>query len=204
MEEDEQIKIFHFNKIKITDYIATSIANYGEQCGAENFLELVDMNCGAIPDGSYYQVIDRDGAEQFLTLYSNIAFNRLAFTIIKLYKADERFLNPILSFCFEVAKNYAFNAEQNLNEIFQNLFNFVLETSDYKSSSSTKRNIQSSDENKIIWNQNLDYQKSVWEKNDGNFSIYFKILEAFISGLLLNTDYIFTFDEKETFILQKK
>jgi len=75
MTEEENKK--EFEKICIVYAISEEIVDFGVKCAGQEFAEFIDMNCGAMPDGSYEQLIDKDAPEQFLDFYKKIAVKRV-------------------------------------------------------------------------------------------------------------------------------
>ncbi len=88
-----------FNKLQLLNSMATQIVLFGEQCGASGLMDYVDMNCGAIPEGPYTQVVDQTAPDQFLEMYRKIAENRFKLAVSTLLKADPAFMKPIEEYC---------------------------------------------------------------------------------------------------------
>ena len=91
MKENSSAKskwLSQFNRIVLLDSIATEIAVFGEKIGLKDFVQVMDMNCGALPAGSFEQVVDLDCPEQFLAMYTQIVHNRFAFAAINVNNAN--------------------------------------------------------------------------------------------------------------------
>lgn len=178
--EPKEEHIILFNKIKLTDYIATSIANYGEQCGAKELMDFLDLNCGAVPEGNFSQIIDISAPEQFLGLYTGIAQRRLAFAVINVLRLNEQTFVPIKQFCYEVGHKYRVEGIENLEQAYRVFQDFILEGK----SGFSERNLIEAGEEKIVWEENNDFIKEIWEQQGGNLEIYNQIRECFVDGLL--------------------
>ena len=57
MTEPENSTRAIFNQIIFQDRMVTALAEYAQQCGMQNFVESLDMNCGAINDEDFYTMI---------------------------------------------------------------------------------------------------------------------------------------------------
>lgn len=88
-----------FSRIRLLGSMADQIIAYGERCGAAGLMEYIDMNCGAIPEGEYAQVVDQSAPEQFLQMYRKIAENRFTLAVKTLVKANPDFMKPVEEYC---------------------------------------------------------------------------------------------------------
>lgn len=197
-KSQEEKVIIQFNKIKLLNDIANSIANYGEQCGYSNLFEQVDLNCGAIPEGNIREVIDFSSPEQFLYLYTHIAESRLAFAVTQVLKISDKCWQPILDFCRRVGQD---NQVQGVNSVENALYIyqlFILDgMPDEKNFEITVQN-----ENEISWIKLKDTHETFWEKYKGDINNYYQIIQAFIGGLLENSGIKFFIKDNKEFTLK--
>ncbi|MCQ2580305.1 MAG: hypothetical protein MJ159_06375 [Treponemataceae bacterium] len=179
----DQKNIMLFNKIKLLNNIADSIANFGEtQCGISELLDKTDLNCGAIPEGSFEQVIDLNAPQQFLSLYEHVAESRFAFAVISLLKHNGELLEPVRQFCFQVGKSNAVKGVCSTSEAFEIFKLFIL---DGAADEKTKQ-IISQNPSELVWKETKDVHKEYWEKFGGNVSTYYELLLCFVNGLFEN------------------
>lgn len=96
MTETENSPKTIFNQIIFQDRMVTALAEYAQQCGMANFVESLDMNCGAIPDEDFETIIDPESPAQFLKLYAHMAQDRLAYTITNMLRVSDEILPKII------------------------------------------------------------------------------------------------------------
>lgn len=199
MLSEENIILIQFKKIKIMDYIANSIANYGVQNGYDQLFDKLDLNCGAVPDGDVTQVIDFEAPNQFLSLYSVIAENRFAMAVTELLKMNELFITPILDFCFSVGSQMQIDKVENAEDAYKIYNEYIL---DGMPDDETKQ-ISDVAETKICWTKTKDTHEEVWNKVGGELTNYYKILQAFVNGLFHNSNYTLQIENMTKFTLEK-
>ncbi|MCQ2982881.1 MAG: hypothetical protein MJ178_09015 [Treponemataceae bacterium] len=103
METDYK-KIFdkiNLHNVMTNDLVSFAAGKYGPQ-----FAEYVDMNCGAIPEGTYETLIDQENPKPFIDMYTSVAIKRISLCCQKILE-----LGPGYD---KVLANYFFNAGQNL------------------------------------------------------------------------------------------
>lgn len=196
---EEQV-IIQFNKIKLLNDIANSIASYGEQCGYTNLFEQVDLNCGAIPEGNIREVIDFSSPDQFLSLYTHIAEARFAFAVTQVLRISEKCWQPILDFCKRVGQD---NQVQGVETVANALYVYHLFVLDGMPGEKTVEVIVQK-ENEITWTKLFDTHEEIWAKYKGDVNNYYLILQAFIDGLLENTCVKFVIKDNKQFSLINK
>lgn len=188
-----------FNKIKIVDYIANCIANYGVQNGYEQLFDKLDLSCGAVPEGDISQVIDLSAPEQFLSLYTQIVENRLAMSVCEVLKMNKGFFKPILDFCNSVGTQMQISEVLNADEAFAIYNNYVL---DGMPGEETKK-IEEKNDNSIRWTKLIDTHEKAWKKAEGDLFVYYQLLEAFVNGLFINAKYKLRIENNAEFVLEK-
>jgi len=188
----------YFNKIKIVDYIANCIANYGVQNGYDQLFDKLDLSCGAIPEGDISQVIDLSAPEQFLSLYTQIAENRLAMSVTELLKMNSAFLKPILDFCYSVGAQMKIEKVENAEEAFAIYNDYVL---DGVPGQATKK-ITEKSETCVSWTKIEDSHESAWKKAEGDLNVYYQVLEAFVNGIFSVVKYTLTIKDNSSFMLK--
>lgn len=189
----------HFEKIKLWDKIATTLASYGVNCGNADLMDYLDLTYGAIPDGPYSLVVDCESPMQFLSMYTKIAEGRFACAVTELIKMDPENLGRIKEFCKQVGVELA-QETKDLESAIKLLDFFVLDGMPFDE---TKK-IISKDESKIIWEKIVDTHEPFWEKAGGDLSTYYEVLSCFVSGLLSYGKYEYQIENCCNFTLQKK
>lgn len=197
--DKNQENYIHFSKLKFWSNVADSFANYGVQCGVMDFMDQTDLNCGALPEGSYEQVIDLSAPEQFLSLYTQIAESRFAFVVTNLLKLSEKTFVPMQDFLYSVGKS---NQVQNLSSA-REAFDFVQSFLVDGMPGTESIEIIEEGEEFIQWKKISDTHKSYWEKFGGSVENYYSLQHALIDGLLTNTQYCFINQNNESFTILK-
>lgn len=172
-----------FNKICLLNNIANQIACFGVQCGNEQLLDYIDMNCGGIPDGEFEQVVDVDSPMQFLQMYTQIAEKRFAFAVTELLKMNEVYLNSIEEFCNRTGREMNVPALADMEDAFNVVNSFYL---DGMFCDNSKKVIQN-DENLFVWEKQKDFHEDAWKKAGGQIEIYYRLLQSFVNGLLFSS-----------------
>lgn len=174
-----------FNKIKLLNDIADEIAYYGVQCGIENLVDYVDMNCGAIPEGSFQLVVDQSSPEQFLSMYIQIAHSRFALAVTSVLKVSSEIMKPLQDFVKKVGEN---NKPQNPISNSKDAFSFVQNIilfGTLEENLSTE-NFESASTFKDLCDKKTDSIQKFWKKFNGDFENYNSLLECFLKGLFEN------------------
>jgi len=192
-------RLNQFNKIRLLNDIANQLAYYGVQNGHEKLFDYIDLNCGAIPDGEFEQVIDLNAPHEFLSLYMNTAENRFAFAVTELLKMSSQLLNAIKDFCFRVGQDMKIESIPTISDAYKVIDAFVL---DGMPCDETKK-IEEESENQIIWTKVIDTHEKAWKKAGGDVSVYYELQESFVQGLLEKSGFKYQIEKGERFILQK-
>ena len=189
--------ICHFNKIKFLESVADQFASYGVKCGNVNLFDYIDMNCGAIPEGAFPQVVDIAAPMQFLDMYTKTAENRFAFAVTELLKMNGAFLEPLKKACFQVGKDMQIHAVQNADQAFEIYNDFIL---DGMVDEQTKE-IVACEDSKIVWKKLSDTHEAAWKKAGGDLNVYYLLQKSFVSGLFDECKYAYYIEDNSTFSL---
>ncbi len=193
-----------FNKIRFINSITDSIANYGVQCGMTDFFDILDMNCGAVPDGEMNQVIDPAAPVQFLSLYTKISQDRFAMAVIQVARLSPVCKNAICQFIADIGRQNqlsagAPNTENVPNaehapdipntpvQAFEILQSFVLD-----GMPETPPEIICKNETAIIWKKTGTSTEESWQKFGGDISFYNELLKIFADNLFEPNGLTFT------------
>lgn len=199
MEENSSAKnkwFSQFNRIVLLDSIATEIAVFGEKIGLQDFVQVMDMNCGAVPAGNFEQVVDLDCPEQFLAMYTQIAHNRFAFAAINVSRANPQAEKIMEDYCRNVGSANEISGVSSCEQAMQFFDAYVL-------NGMPGENVHVFEEKsqvRFVWHDEKDLQLPVWQKFGGSAELYRKLLEAFVNGLLNRCGFSFKIDG-EKFIL---
>lgn len=191
------IYVQHFIKICILNDMATDIGYFLQSQGAENFMDAMDLTCGAIPSGNYGQIVDQTSPEQFLKLYMGIAEHRFAFSITEALKINPNFLPAIKNYCSDKGTSIKIEKLQTLESAYDVINAFVL---DGMPSEETKK-IVINENNKFVWEKIIDTHQTAWNKAGGNIDIYYELQNCFIQGLLSASNFTFKIEENRIFTL---
>lgn len=189
-----------FNKIIFLNGIANHIAVYGVQCGYKTLMDEVDLNCGAVPEGEYNQVIDTEAPEQFLSLYTQIAENRFAFVVTALIKKDEAFKKILLEFLSRTGRELGVEGAVNVRTAYEVIQQIIL---DGMPGDETKKIILET-EDRIEWEKLIDTHEDAWKKAGGEISVYYELQECFVRGLLEESGFNYEIKDGNIFSISKK
>lgn len=192
-----------FNKIVLQNHIATNLASYAEQCGLRNFVEALDMNCGAIPNENYESAIDPDAPDQFLSFYSHIVDNRLNFVITNMLKASSDFYAPIFDFVQRTAKNMEISGLTSAPQAFQIFQSVILDEN------LTPENVQILDcsDDVVEWmkidgGEEERTSENINAASDENYKVTY--LCRFCEGLFADTGFAFEAISENHFRIYRK
>lgn len=189
-----------FTKINILSDMAFDIGNFVENQGALNFVERMDLTCGAIPPGEYEQIIDQSAPEAFLQLYLHIAEHRFAFAVSEAVKLHPGFMEPIKKYCYDCGKSFKPAKVPTVQSAYDLINAFVLEGMPEEET----RKLTVVEPNKIIWEKVKDTHKEFWDKVGGEVEIYYQLQTLFIQGLLEDSGIEFANDKNAVFSLETK
>lgn len=189
-----------FNKIRLLDDIANHIGAYGVQCGFKTLLDDTDMNCGAVPQGEYEQVIDPSASEQFISLYTQIAENRFAFVVTALLKANPAFMNILVEFCSRTGRELGVAGAENIRKAYEVIQEIILDGMPRDKT----REIISEDDDKIVWEKIVDTHEKSWVKAGGKVSVYYELQKCFVNGLLEESGYCYDIEDGKKFSISRR
>lgn len=173
-------RINQFNKIQLLNHMANQIGSYGVQCGLSQLMDYIDMNCGAVPQGEYEQVIDSGAPDQFLSMYTQIASSRFAFAVTQVLKIHPGCNKIVSDFCHQIGTDLEAEKPKTAEEAFYTMNYFVLDGMyDYENKTTTFKS-----ETEVRWNVIKENHLPLWEKAGGDFKIYQLLLKSFVDGIL--------------------
>ena len=156
----------------------------------------MDMNCGALPAGSFEQVVDLDCPEQFLAMYTQIVHNRFAFAAINVNNANPQTMKIMEDYCRNVATANEICGVNNCAQAMQVFDAYVL-------NGMPGENVHVFEEKtqlRFVWQDEKDLHSAVWQKFGGSVELYRRLLQAFVNGLLNRCGFSFKIDG-EKFII---
>lgn len=184
MTETENSPKTIFNQIIFQDRMVTALAEYAQQCGMANFVESLDMNCGAIPDEDFETIIDPESPAQFLKLYAHMAQDRLAYTITNMLRVSKEFGAPIYSFVRQNGTNMEIEKLETVTQAFS-VFNSIVLDENFDNPSIE---IVEQNADHIVWKKNLESVKQSWTKCSGEIEMYYFYLMSLCEGLFAKSD----------------
>lgn len=184
MTETENSPKTIFNQIIFQDRMVTALAEYAQQCGMANFVESLDMNCGAIPDEDFETIIDPESPTQFLKLYAHMAQDRLAYTITNMLRVSKEFGAPIYSFVRQNGTNMEIEKLETVTQAFS-VFNSIVLDENFDDPSIE---IVEQNADRIVWKRNLESVKQSWAKCSGEIEMYYFYLMSLCEGLFAKSE----------------
>lgn len=136
-----------FQKIKLWNDIGNQIVYFGMQYANPNLNDLVDMNCGGIPEGDFEQVVDISAPMQFISMYTQIAQKRLTFTVQTLVSLNSDFLIPIKDFFMRVGRDLKITGIDSLEKASEIMKDFIFDVGQ-KGQSNLESNLEQDSANK--------------------------------------------------------
>lgn len=188
----------HLLKINILNSMANDIGFFLQNQGVENFMDYLDMNCGAVPEGSYEEIIDPEAEEQFLGLYSGISMFRFAFAVSQALKINEAFFPAIKNYCLEKGRSLKPESIPSVQAAFKVLDSCILD----EMTAVTQKKITEQSEKFIKWEILKDCNEDFWNKAECNLSIYKELKNQFIQGLLEDSGIAYSEDGNRSYILK--
>lgn len=191
----------YFIKIKLLCNLADAIVDFGQQCGYTDLMDRTDMTCGAVPEGSFQQVIDPGAPEQFLALYARIAASRFAFAVTQVLRISEECLPPIRQFLFETGRNNQLEESVSPEDALCFLETVILDEMPGKTPKILQPSVSGQE---ICWRLSEDFQQEIWEKQGGNPEVFRLLLKSFVDGLLEKSGVVFEIESDGLYSLKKK
>lgn len=169
-----------YTKIQFLNNMATQIASFGEQCGAAGLMDYVDINCGAIPEGDYTEVVDQTAQLQFLKMYLQVAENRFAFAVTALIKMKPEFIKSLEEFCTRTGREMQLPPVPDMQTAYIGINRYW---PDGMPGEKTKTLI-SLDEKGLVWEKLTDCHEASWARAGGQLDVYYRLFKCFVDGLL--------------------
>ncbi|MBQ0050704.1 MAG: hypothetical protein KBT11_01415 [Treponema sp.] len=189
-----------FMKIQLLSHISDCVVQIGLQHGFSNFADMIDMNCGAIPEGDFENVIDPSSADQFLNLYAGIAESRFAAAVTVLLGTNSRFMPLIEDVCLEIGQEFKDENMSTAQDALSLIDAVILEGM----AGAENRKITLSTPEKVCWKVVNDFHAQHWEKYSGDVKNYYHLQKCFIDGMLEGTGIKFEQNGSGEFILWKQ
>ena len=188
-----------FYKITLWNNMAQMIAYFAVQNGNVQLFDYIDMNCGAVPQGDFEQVIDPGAPHQFLSMYTQVAEKRFAFAVTELLKMNAGYIDALSDFCRRTGRELNVDEINDMKKAFETMNSFVL---DGMPCDETKEVIFV-DERKVEWKKITDTHADAWEKAGGNIDVYYRLQKDFIDGLFEKSHITLHTDDYEKFSLER-
>lgn len=190
--------MLQFLKIKILDSMSTDIGYFLQNQGAENFLDTLDLTCGAVPEGKFEEVIDPAATEQFLSLYEGIAKYRFAFAVTQALKINQAFYPAIRTYCFQ--KGNSLKPEEPIQTV-QAAYDVINSCILDGSTGVETKKITKNEEKLLVWDKIKETHENYWNKAGGSVDIYYDLQNCFIQGILEGSSISFSNKENQEFSL---
>ncbi len=184
MEFEEQ-----FQRIQLMNFMTGDLVNFAAGKYGQEFIDFVDMNCGAIPEGDYNTVIDSASPEQFLELYTTIATKRINLCCSKILELGEGYDKVLDDYFYNEGKNLGMPSPESLDDAFNMIQTCVLDGMESK----IQREIIEKSETHIAW-----------KTSSAKEPYYWPCLAAFVNGLIQKSGIQFFYaEEDEVLVLEK-
>ncbi len=195
---NNDLSLNQFYKIRLINDMALDIIDYAVHGGHTQLYDIVDMNCGAIPDGDFENIIDPSSPQQFLSLYTKIAVQRFAMAVTETLKLSSTLIKQLTDYCYNAGVNISQNTVcKSIQEALSLLNECLLE----ETPPSNKSRIITQSDSIIIWESDLTLQKQAWEKCNGDVNNFYILQTAFVTGLLKNSTIKYTVQDNKHFTL---
>lgn len=185
--EEQEYRGF-FDRIRLFNFMAKDIVAFAAQKYGPSFVDYMDMNCGAMPEGEYEAVIDQGAPLQFLELYAGMVMKRLELSSKKILELGDGFDS--------VLKNYFFNEGLNLGikkpETIAEAYGLVRTCS--LDSFFCEDDISVQNEKEMQWTK----------KNNAFHFYWIIVMAALISGIFDKSTVAFSVSENLEFCLETK
>lgn len=168
-----------FNRISLFNFMANDLVNFAASKYGQEFYEIIDMSCGALPEGDFEKVIDPSAPLQFLELYTNIVINRIVFVCEKILALGPGYKAVLSDYFFKEAQGLGLENISSISDAFETFNLYVLNSMNAQSSIS------------IIHQKDSLIQ---WKQSGVNKN-YFIYIEDFIKGLFAGSGIKFSFSE---------
>lgn len=189
-----------YNRFEVLYDIGNHFGNSGVKCGIPELIDYMDMNCGAIPEGSFPEIIDFSAATQFLRLYTQIAESRFAYAVSQIINSFPQSINEMRQFMYsvgEVNKMPDINTPRNALEVYETV---VL---DGLPGDNPKKIIEETD-TKIVWTNTVETHKQYWDKARTDLSVYYELIQSFVNGILDGTGMQLIVENNSKFTVSKQ
>lgn len=188
-----------FNRIMLLDEITNQLVAFGMNSGDEKFADYVDLNCGAIPQGRYDQIIDPQAPQQFLSLYTQIADKRFAFAVNRLLNLNPAMKESLIDFCRRSGQALNLPVVENAEQAFCSYCALVLDGLPWEQT----KEILEKNECKIIWKKIFESHETAWNGNGFDIGFYYELLQSFVEGLFFKSGFTLKITDQKIFELSK-
>jgi len=180
-----------YNKIKIQNDFTKELLN--------NFKLDISLEYEDLLEGELSEIIDETNIHGWLQTQVSLVENRLSFAVKKILEKDENLLKEIFLIANKYGEELILEAKETPQSVFNSIDNLLLSGMPCDRVNSIVFN----DEEKLSYVITTDIHGVYWDNKGLDVSIFYKIRENIIKGMLKNTEYEFLKDE-ETFIITKK
>lgn len=176
-----------FDRIRLFNFLASDIVNFAAQKYGSEFLDYMDMNCGALPDGDYEKVIDQSAPQQFLDLYSNMVMGRLELASKKILELGDGYKAVLFDYFNKEGVNIGIEKPTGLRDAFDIIKGCSIDLL------ANQDEISKDSEDELIWHKKGNVHSLFWTL----------IMVAFIGGIFKGACIEFYVTEKMDFVLKK-
>ncbi|MCQ2241486.1 hypothetical protein [Treponema sp.] len=183
---DDQDLRGYFDRIRLFNFMAKDIVAFAAQKYGAEFLDYMDMNCGAMPEGEYDKIIDQGAPLQFLELYAGIVIKRLELASGKILELGEGFDSVIKNYFFNEGMNLGIAKPESIKEAYEIVRTCALDFT--------------SNEDEISFESQKELR---WHKKSKTEGLYWSlIMVAFMAGIFKDSPVEFSVSENMEFSLK--
>lgn len=176
-----------FDRIRLLDFMTGDLVSFAAGKYGDAFFDFVDMNCGAVPEGDFENVIDQNSQKEFIALYTGIALKRFGLVCGKIMDLGENYSGVLKDYFFRQGKSLGIPAPETVEDAFSLVQSCVLD-----GMPGAEIEFVSRTENLLEWKKNVSQDAGFW-----NF------MASFMAGIFDGSGIAFSLEANSVFCVKK-
>jgi len=175
-----------FEKIKIQDEFVTQILNYAKEKQInDNLLETLDQRIGFIEERPLEEMIDTTNIHGWLQEKVSLVEKRLAYGVTEILKSTPERIEDLENIMFMYGRSLnRLKKDATAEEVYKLLNDILLDGMPCDHINQ----IVSNEEKEIVWKRNRCIHQSYWEEVSSDVKYYYVLRDAFVRGLIEETN----------------
>jgi len=184
-----------YNKIEFQNNLVENVISYSESFGSRQGIRArLSKQYGELKKQPLEEIIDEKNIHGWLQAKVSTVEYRLADAVTGVLSQDENRFEDLESIFFEYGKEYSAAGRDSAVMIYR----FVTDNLLDGMPCDRANQLLTEEDELAVWVRNTCVHKSYWDTVNGDISVYYKLREALIKGMLYGSGFVYERTDENT------